>query len=238
MALLTGTGLRIIRYCFMADFHFSKWRPSAILDFQKLEILTARTLLRAEVRHHAKFREDRSNRSGDMADFQSFNTAAAAILDFGNFKFLMAVTLKRVELRLRAKFCRNRSNRGEIWRFFDFSRWRRSAVLDFQKLEEISTSGPVRRPNMRHRAKFREDRSKRSGDIADFQDGGRPLIPGSSGGLQSRCLRLPVKTISTDFSLLNTAIADMPRLNLVSALTIGLDRPELSNLSNKPKIVS
>ena len=35
------------------------------MDFQKLEFLTAVTFLRAKMRHHAKFREDRSNRSGD-----------------------------------------------------------------------------------------------------------------------------------------------------------------------------
>ena len=56
------------------------------------------------MRQHAKFREDRSNRSGDMADFRFFKMAAAAILDFGNFKFLTVATLKRLELRLRAKF--------------------------------------------------------------------------------------------------------------------------------------
>ena len=60
------------------------------------------------MRHLAKFREDRSNRSGYMADFRFFKMAVAAILDFGNFKFLTVGTLKRVELRLRAKFCRNR----------------------------------------------------------------------------------------------------------------------------------
>ena len=43
-----------------------------------------------------------------------------------------------------------------------------SAILDFKKLE-ISTSGPVRRPSMRHRAKFRGDRSNRSGDMAVFR---------------------------------------------------------------------
>jgi len=57
---------------------------------------------------------------------------------------------------------------AEIWRFFDFSRWRQSAILDFQKLE-ISTSGPIRRPNMRHRTKYREDRSNCFGDMADFR---------------------------------------------------------------------
>jgi len=64
------------------------------------------------MRHRTKFREDRSNRSGDMANFRFFKMAAAAILDFGNFKLLTVATLKRVELRVRAKFCRNRSNRG------------------------------------------------------------------------------------------------------------------------------
>ena len=38
------------------------------------------------MRHRTKFREDRSNRSGDMADFRFFKMAAAAILDFGNLK--------------------------------------------------------------------------------------------------------------------------------------------------------
>ena len=57
------------------------------MDFQKLEILTARTLLSAKVRHHAKFREVRLNRSGDEAYFRFFKMAAADMLDFGNFKF-------------------------------------------------------------------------------------------------------------------------------------------------------
>jgi len=44
--------------------------------FKKLEFLTARTLLRAKMRHRAKFRGDRSNRSGDMTDFRFLNMAA------------------------------------------------------------------------------------------------------------------------------------------------------------------
>ena len=64
------------------------------------------------MRHHAKFREDRSNRSGYMVYFRFFKMAAVAILDFGNFKFLTVGTLERIELRLHAKFCRNRSNPG------------------------------------------------------------------------------------------------------------------------------
>ena len=59
-------------------------------------------------------------------------------------------------------------NAAAIWRFFIFSGWRPTAILDFQK-SEISTSGPIRKPNVRHRTKFREDRSNCSGDMADFR---------------------------------------------------------------------
>ena len=59
-------------------------------------------------------------------------------------------------------------NAAQIWRFFNFSRWLPSAILDSQKFE-ISTAGPIRRPNMHHRTKFRGDRSNRSGDIVDFR---------------------------------------------------------------------
>ena len=48
----------------MAVFDFSRWRPSAILDFQKLEILTAHTLRRAKVHQLAKFCAKRSRRCG------------------------------------------------------------------------------------------------------------------------------------------------------------------------------
>jgi len=65
----------------MADFRFSRWRPSAILDLQKLEFLTAHTLLRAKMRHCAEFREDQSNCSRDMAGFRFSRWPPSAILD-------------------------------------------------------------------------------------------------------------------------------------------------------------
>jgi len=64
-----------------AVFNFSRWRPSAILDFQKLEILTARTVWRAKVRHRAKFCSDRLNHCGDMAVFRFSRWRPSAILD-------------------------------------------------------------------------------------------------------------------------------------------------------------
>jgi len=62
-------------------FDFSRWRTFAILDFQKLEILTSDLLRRPNMRHHATFREDRSNLSGDMANFRFFKMAAVSHLE-------------------------------------------------------------------------------------------------------------------------------------------------------------
>ena len=70
-----------------SDHIYFSQRPSAILDFQKLEISTSGPIRMPNMRHRTKLREDWSNRSGDMADFRFFKMAAAAILDFGNFKF-------------------------------------------------------------------------------------------------------------------------------------------------------
>ena len=51
-------GDRLNRCGDMAVFRFSRCRQSAILGFQKLEILTAHTLQGSKVRHHAKFCAD------------------------------------------------------------------------------------------------------------------------------------------------------------------------------------
>ena len=76
------------------------------------------------MRHLAKFREDQSNRSGDIADFRFFKTAAAAILDFGNFTFLMVGMLRRVECIRMPNFVEIARNAAEISRFIDLSRRR------------------------------------------------------------------------------------------------------------------
>ena len=113
---------------------------------------------RPNVRHRAKFREGRSNRSRDMADCRFFKMEAAG---WGGQE-------GRTASARQPNFVEIAQTAAEIWRFFNFSRWRPSAILDFQKWE-ISTSGPVRRPNVRHRAKFCEDRSNRSRYMANFQ---------------------------------------------------------------------
>ena len=90
------------------------FKMAAVRHFEFLKVGDFNFLSASEanMHHRTKFREDRSNRSGDTADFRFFKMAAAAILDFGNFKLLTVGTLKKIELRLVAKFCRNRLNRG------------------------------------------------------------------------------------------------------------------------------
>ena len=89
------------RYGDMAVFVFSRWRPSAILDFQKLEILTTHTLRRSKMRHRAKFCANRSRHCGDMAVFDFSRWRPSAILDFKNLEILTAHTLLRVKMRHR-----------------------------------------------------------------------------------------------------------------------------------------
>ena len=134
MALLTRTGLRINRYCSMADFRFLMMAAVRHLRFSKVPNFNFRPNRRLTMRHHTKFREDGSNRCGDIADFRFFKMAAAAILDFGNFKFLTVETLMSVELSVRAKFWRNRSNSG--WDMAIFHYFKMAAVrhLGFSKV--------------------------------------------------------------------------------------------------------
>ena len=72
----------------MAVYNFSRWRPSAILDFEKFKILTVHTLQRAKMHHHAKFCANRSRCCGDMAVFDFVKMAVVRHLGFskvGNF---------------------------------------------------------------------------------------------------------------------------------------------------------
>jgi len=62
-----------------AKFRADPSNRSAMLDFQKLEILTSGVVRRPNLRHHAKVCEDRSNRSREMADFRFFRWRPSAI---------------------------------------------------------------------------------------------------------------------------------------------------------------
>ena len=64
------------------DFSSFKMAAAAILDFQNLEILTFGTVKSVELRNHAKFCRNRSNRGRDIAIFRIFKMADAAMLYF------------------------------------------------------------------------------------------------------------------------------------------------------------
>ena len=57
------------------------------LGFEKFKFLTVGTVKRFEMLHHAKFSQNRLNRSRDMAIIRFFKMAAAAILDLKNPNF-------------------------------------------------------------------------------------------------------------------------------------------------------
>jgi len=94
------------------------------VGFLKLKFLTVGRIISVELRHHAKFRSDRSNRCRDISILVLFKMTAATILDFLNFTFLRTGTVKKDELRHGAKFCQIRSNHGGDMLVFDFSKGR------------------------------------------------------------------------------------------------------------------
>jgi len=99
MALLTGRGLRITRYCFMVDLPYFKMAAIRHLGFLKLEILTSGPVWRHNMRHPAIFRKDRLNRSGDIADFRFSRWRPSAILDFQKLKILTSCSVRKPNMR-------------------------------------------------------------------------------------------------------------------------------------------
>ena len=122
------------------------------------------------MRHRTKFREDWSNRSGDMTDLRLLKMAAAAIMDFGNFKFLTVATVKRV---LRAKFWCGEiaQTAAEIWQFFNMAAVRHLGFskvgnLNFRSHSDAQYASP-------YQISRRSVEPFQRWPIFDFQDGGR-----------------------------------------------------------------
>ena len=71
----------------MAIFRFFNMAAAAILYFQNFKFLTAETVKVLELHQHAKFRENRLNRSRNMAIFRFFKVAAPPswIYEISNF---------------------------------------------------------------------------------------------------------------------------------------------------------
>ena len=82
-----------------------------MLDFQKLEILTAHILPMVSERHQTKFHADRSCHCRYMAVFRFFKMAADRYLGFLKFRNFNCRTLWSVNVRCRATFRADRSSR-------------------------------------------------------------------------------------------------------------------------------
>ena len=120
---------------YMAVYNFSRWRPSAMLDFKKFKILTAVALRRAKMHHRAKFCANRSRHCGDMDVFDFSRWRPSAILDFQKLEILTAHTLWRAKMRHNAEFCADRSNLADIWPFTIFQDGGRPPCWIFKSLK-------------------------------------------------------------------------------------------------------
>jgi len=66
--------------------NFSRWRPSAIINFLKFKILTANMVHRLNMHHRDKFCANRSNHHGDMAIVYFFNMVDDSHLGFSKIQ--------------------------------------------------------------------------------------------------------------------------------------------------------
>ena len=72
------------------------------------------------MRHHAKFRGDRSNHCGDMAVYIFSRWRPSAILDFKKFKILTALALRGPKCIIMPNFVQIGPGVAEIWPFSIF----------------------------------------------------------------------------------------------------------------------
>jgi len=96
-----------------------------------LENLTVGTVKRVELRHHAKFCRNQSNRGQDLAIFRFFKMAAAAIFGFLKFETFNGRTAQERQTaspcKISLKSLKPRPRYGDFSIFKDGA----AAILDF-----------------------------------------------------------------------------------------------------------
>ena len=85
------------------------------------------------MRHRTKFREDRSNRSGDMAYFRFFKMAAAAIFKIENRPYLRNGLTDPRGIWFGDAYWASEWDRKLKFPAFENSRWRTAAILKNRK---------------------------------------------------------------------------------------------------------
>jgi len=141
-----------------------------MLDFWKVEYLTTGRedmRQRANMRHHAKFCGDRSNRWWRMAIFD-FRDSGRRHLGFSKFRTFKGRRVKRDKMFHHSKFHRDQSNHWWHITIFRFFKMAATTISDFQNVEILAV-GRIKMTKMRYRAKFCGDQSSRCWDMAIFR---------------------------------------------------------------------
>ena len=124
MPYFSATGLQLLRCSELTAFSF-KWRPSAILDFKKLEILTA-----GLVRNFGK-PTCKIWRYGNMAVFRLFqNGGRPPSLISKSSNFWLSIRFRAPMCFTKPNFVPIGRNFAEMWPMFNFFEWRPSTILD------------------------------------------------------------------------------------------------------------
>ena len=110
---------------------FSKWRPSAIMDFKIFAVFIKNSNYRyfyVDMQNWSKNGDPHS--STEWHDLFS-KWRPSAILDFRIFAIFVKNSNLRLFLCRRAKFGEDRTIRCQVIAYCRFSKWRPSAILDF-----------------------------------------------------------------------------------------------------------
>jgi len=142
----------------MAILRFSKWRPSAMLDFKNLQFLSRSPCRPAVLLPHTKFCWNRTIGRWFMAKKAIFKMAAATILNFKNVKF-WHVTVNGFNIWCSVpNFIKIWQFFTEIWRFYDFQNGGRPPCWMLKILQFLSYN-PRRHAVLLPRTKFRCNRT-------------------------------------------------------------------------------
>jgi len=103
---------------------FSRWLPSAILNFEKFKLWINFRGRSQNLRWHTKFGQNRMIGGRDIEIKPKSNMAAAAVLNLLPVYFLTHSEDYGGKMCLHTKFHANRTIFGEVIMFHRFSRWR------------------------------------------------------------------------------------------------------------------
>jgi len=87
----------------IAIFPFSRWQPSAKLDFQNFRFLSVTQVGKANMHHHTNFHQNRSHGCKDIS-LNGFQRVLPPSWIFKNLNFWTAFEVRRANMRHSAKF--------------------------------------------------------------------------------------------------------------------------------------